>query len=183
MGTDRATGVERQQMAGTPHAGDIAERHGALAATGKPDCAQCHAPTFCSSCHVGSDSRAFHAVNYAERHAADVFAARADCRSCHNTERFCRDCHVQTGVASQGRMNAAFHNAQPTWVLSHGQAARTGLESCASCHRQNDCMRCHSAAGGWGVNPHGQGFAASRLSSRAGVTCRLCHPGNPGGGP
>ncbi|HSA55147.1 MAG TPA: hypothetical protein VLE53_05550 [Gemmatimonadaceae bacterium] len=181
--TSRATGVSASRMARTPHASDIAERHGSLAATGKPECTQCHASRFCSSCHMGSDSRAFHAANYVERHAVDVFTARADCQTCHNTERFCRDCHTQTGVASQGRMNAAFHNAQPSWVLSHGQAARAGLEACASCHRQSDCTRCHSAAGGWGVNPHGRDFAASRRSARASATCRLCHLGNPGGGP
>jgi hypothetical protein len=80
-------------------------------------------------------------------------------------------------------MSAAFHNGQATWILSHGQAARTGMESCASCHRQNDCVRCHSATGGWGVNPHRAGFQASALGARNSASCRWCHLGAlPGGG-
>jgi hypothetical protein len=79
-------------------------------------------------------------------------------------------------------MNAAFHTGQSTWILSHGQAARTGMESCASCHRQNDCVRCHSASGGWGVNPHREGFQANALGARNSASCRWCHLGAlPGG--
>jgi hypothetical protein len=86
-------------------------------------------------------------------------------------------------VASSARMNAAFHTGQANWVLSHGQAARTGMESCASCHRQSDCVRCHSATGGWGVNPHRSGFRASALAARNAASCRWCHVGElPGGG-
>lgn len=163
------------------HALDIAIRHGSLAATGRLDCSGCHTRETCASCHAGSDSRAFHLPNFVERHATEVFAAGSDCQSCHTTETFCRSCHERTGVASQAGMNAAFHTAQPMWVLSHGQAARTGMEACASCHRQSDCVRCHSTAGGWGVNPHGVGFDARRLGSRNPATCRWCHLSDPVG--
>jgi hypothetical protein len=165
----------------TVHDSDVATRHGSLAAAGSLDCSSCHTRETCSGCHAGADSRAFHLPNFVERHAGDVFSGRGDCQSCHNTERFCRDCHVRTGVAAQPGMNAAFHTAQPMWVLSHGQAARTGMEACASCHRQNDCVRCHSAAGGWGVNPHGPGFAAERRGARNAATCRWCHLSDPVG--
>lgn len=175
-----AAGVSLTSMARTPHAADIALPHGTAASAGKLDCTKCHTQQTCAACHAGSDSREFHAADFVERHAVEVFAGRGECQSCHNTERFCRACHTRTGVASQSRMNAAFHTGQPMWVLSHGQAARTGMESCASCHRQNDCMRCHSAAGGWRVNPHGPGFAAARLASRNSATCSLCHLGTPG---
>ena len=156
---------------------NIASRHGTLAATNGMNCAQCHSEQLCAGCHAGPDSRQFHAANFVERHAVDVFANTADCASCHNTERFCRDCHNRTGVAADGRMNAAFHTGKLNWVLSHGQAARTGMESCASCHRQNDCVRCHSASGGWGVNPHRSGFQASALAARNAASCRWCHLG------
>ena len=165
------------------HAADFAARHGSAAASGKLQCAQCHSQRTCASCHVGQESRAFHAANFVERHAVDVFAAAANCQSCHSTSRFCRDCHTKTGAAADSRMNAAFHNADGSWVLSHGQVARRGMEACASCHRQTDCMRCHSASGGWGVNPHGPGFPASRLAARKSGSCRWCHTGTPGGGP
>jgi hypothetical protein len=121
----------------------------------------------------------FHAGNFLERHATDVFGAVTECQSCHDTETFCRACHARTGIAASSRMSAAFHTGQPLWVLSHGQAARMGMEACASCHRQNDCLQCHSAAGGWGVNPHGPGFDASRVAARNAATCRWCHLGDP----
>jgi hypothetical protein len=175
----RAPGVSLGPRATAVHPSDFAGRHASWAATGGLRCAECHAQRYCADCHSGADSRAFHPANFLERHAPEVFAGGADCQSCHSAETFCRSCHAGSGVASQGRMNAAFHTGQPLWVLSHGQAARMGMESCASCHRQNDCMRCHSAAGGWGISPHGRGFAASRMAARSPSTCRLCHVNDP----
>ena len=160
-GVRKGLGVSATRLTKSLHSADIASRHGSVAASARVNCAQCHSEQTCSACHAAQESRRFHADNFIERHAVEVFASSADCQSCHNTERFCRDCHARTGIASSGRMNAAFHNGQAKWVLSHGQAARTGMESCASCHRQNDCVRCHSATGGWGVNPHRPGFRAS----------------------
>jgi hypothetical protein len=165
------------------HSADILQRHGSLAASNGMTCAQCHAEATCAACHAGSNSRRFHVDNFVERHAVDVFSSSADCQSCHNTERFCRDCHAQSGLAASDRMNAAFHTGKANWVLSHGQAARTGMESCVSCHQQRDCVRCHSASGGWGVNPHRAGFAANGLAERNSASCRWCHIGRlPGGG-
>lgn len=165
----------------TVHGADVGTRHGSLAAAGSLDCSSCHTRETCSACHAGSDSRAFHLPNFVERHAAEVFSGAGDCQSCHSTETFCRNCHMKTGVAAEAGMSAAFHTGQPMWVLSHGQAARTGMEACASCHRQSDCVRCHSASGGWGVNPHGAGFAAGRVGARNATTCRWCHLSDPRG--
>lgn len=174
---DAAPGVSLEQISADVHPPDIARRHGTLAATGRLACAECHTSQTCTSCHAASDSRRFHVSNFVERHAFDVFASSADCQSCHSTEAFCRDCHISSGVAAQSRMNAAFHTGVPNWVLSHGQAARRGIESCASCHRQSDCVRCHSAVGGWRVNPHGPSFPASRTAVRNAASCRWCHVG------
>lgn len=175
----RAPGVSLTQAAATVHPPDFTGRHASWAASGSLQCAQCHTRNYCSDCHAGADSRAFHPANFVERHAAEVFGAGGNCRSCHSTETFCQSCHNAAGLGSQGRMNAAFHTGQPLWVLSHGQAARMGMESCASCHRQTDCMQCHSAAGGWGVNPHGPGFNASRMAARNQAACRACHLNDP----
>jgi predicted CXXCH cytochrome family protein len=177
----RARGVQIAVSASSAHPGDFSERHGSWAASGALDCARCHAKAYCADCHAGSTSREFHPANFLERHAVEVFSRGSDCQSCHSPEAFCQSCHTSSGVASGGRMAAAFHTAEPMWVLTHGQAARRGLDSCASCHRQEDCLQCHSAAGGWGVNPHGPGFAASRLSERSARTCRMCHFGDPMG--
>lgn len=161
------------------HPPNMVRAHGTLAAVNRSDCAQCHSRQQCSACHAGADSKAFHDPNYSERHAADVFAGTRQCQSCHSTETFCKSCHTGTGIAANSRMNAAFHNGQPMWVLTHGQAARLGLEACTACHAQNDCTRCHSAAGGWGVNPHRAGFDGSRTAARSAASCRQCHLGNP----
>ncbi len=161
------------------HPFDFDERHATFAATGALQCQECHSQQYCSDCHAGADSRDFHPENFMERHAMEVFAGGANCQSCHSTEAFCRDCHEQTGVASQGRLDVAFHTAQPLWILSHGQAARIGLESCASCHRQTDCLECHSTFLGRGINPHGPGFDAEGMAARNRVTCRWCHLDDP----
>jgi predicted CXXCH cytochrome family protein len=175
-----ATGINPALITRAVHTRDVKLQHGRIAAAGQLDCAQCHTRQHCTSCHAAADSRAFHAPNFVERHAADVFAGRGECQACHSTETFCRACHSRAGLAAQD-MRSSFHDAQPMWVLSHGQAARRGLDSCASCHRQNDCVRCHSAAGGWGVNPHGPGFTG-RGAARSAASCRLCHRVNPTGG-
>lgn len=148
--------------------------HGPQAASGALNCAGCHAQRFCSDCHAGEGTRRFHAANFAVRHAADAYGRQADCASCHNTEAFCRSCHQQSGLASRGRLNVAFHDAQPQWLLQHGRAARQGLQNCASCHQQRDCLTCHATTG-WGVNPHGPGFDAASQARRAPVTCLACH--------
>jgi hypothetical protein len=176
-GVRQGLGVRAPHLTSGLHEAGFSTRHGTAAAAGRMNCTQCHTERACAACHAAPDSRRLHAENFVERHAVDVFSSAADCQSCHNTERFCRDCHSRTGVASSGRMNAAFHTGQPNWVLSHGQAARMGMESCASCHRQADCVRCHSATGGWGVNPHRSGFRAGALAERNVASCRWCHVG------
>jgi predicted CXXCH cytochrome family protein len=160
------------------HPPDFGTRHGRAAASGELQCAQCHSPRQCADCHQASDSRSFHPLNFVERHATDVFARRTDCQSCHSVETFCRACHAQAGLGA-GRRDAAFHTSRANWLLAHGQAARSGLEACVACHRQTDCMQCHSAAGGWGVNPHGPGFQAARATRRGGAGCGLCHASAP----
>ena len=183
LGARPGVGVTPARPAGGLHQSGFIARHGTAAASGQLNCTQCHTERACAACHIAPDSRRFHADNFVERHAVDVFTSATDCQSCHNTERFCRDCHSRTGVASSGRMNLAFHTGKANWVLSHGQAARTGMESCASCHRQSDCVRCHSASGGWGINPHRAGFRAEALAARNAMSCRWCHVGAlPGGG-
>jgi predicted CXXCH cytochrome family protein len=177
-----ATGVVVDRGRSSVHPVNFGTRHGIAASSGQTQCAQCHSSQTCATCHAGQESRAFHAANFVERHATDVFAGTSSCQSCHSTEAFCRDCHVKSGVASRTGMNSAFHTGQPMWILSHGQAARMGMESCASCHRQSDCVRCHSANGGWGVSPHGPGFPASRLSARSSGSCAACHASDPRGG-
>lgn len=161
----------------------FSKAHGVRAAAGALTCEGCHAKKFCSDCHAGEGARRFHPANFAQRHAADSYGREADCASCHNAELFCRSCHRQSGLGTKGRLDVAFHNAQPLWLLQHGRAARQGLQSCTTCHVQRDCLTCHATTG-WGVSPHGPDFRPGRLADRSATQCLMCHlkvPGRTGG--
>ena len=163
------------------HDADFRSAHRAQVGAAALDCAGCHTQRFCSDCHTGEAgaSRRFHAANFVASHASTAYGREADCASCHNTETSCRGCHMQSGLASNGRLDVAYHTAQPQWLLQHGRAARQGLQSCASCHTQRDCLACHATTG-WSINPHGRGFDAAREAKRAPVTCLACHLSIPG---
>ncbi len=161
------------------HEQDFEKAHGTRAAAGAASCSGCHAQEFCSACHAGEGTRRFHPANFSQRHAADSYGRESDCASCHNAELFCRSCHRESGLATSGRLDVAFHNAQPQWLLQHGRAARQGMQSCSSCHVQRDCLACHSTTG-WGVNPHGPDFRSARLADRNATQCLMCHLKVPG---
>ncbi len=156
--------------------------HAPIAATGQLACASCHTQRFCTDCHAGEQRRNFHPANFIARHANESYNRQIDCTNCHNPEAFCRTCHFNVGVGTRNPRNAAFHTGQPLWLLQHGQAARQSLESCTTCHQQQDCMRCHSTLG-WGVNPHGPGFDPRRMAARNLQVCLECHLTNPLTGP
>lgn len=158
------------------HDAGFARDHKAQVAAGALDCAGCHTQRFCSDCHTGETSatRRFHAANFAMSHATSAFSREQECAACHNAQAFCRSCHVQSGLASRGRLDVAYHTAQPQWLLQHGRAARQGLQNCTSCHVQRDCLTCHSTVG-WGINPHGRDFNAESQAKRTPRTCLVCH--------
>ena len=162
------------------HAAGFARAHGPAAASGQLNCAGCHQQRFCTSCHQGEGERRYHEFNFVARHASSAYARQTSCTSCHNTETFCRACHQQSGIAgtNTSRTSGAAHGAQPLWLLQHGQAARQGLQSCAGCHQQTDCIRCHSTVT-QRVNPHGPDFDARRMSARNRLVCLYCHLSDP----
>lgn len=153
--------------------------HGPDAAADPASCAGCHTRVSCEQCHTGPADPVFHDANYADRHAFDAYAARLECQNCHDAARFCRDCHAQSGLVAEGRPGRSYHDAEPLWLLRHGQAARQTLESCAGCHVQKDCVRCHSEVGAFGVNPHGPTFDPGRAATRNSRICLECHIRNP----
>jgi hypothetical protein len=160
----------------------FATSHGAEAATGATTCAVCHERRFCSDCHDAPARTVFHPEDFVARHATAAYSRRLECSNCHDTRVFCRDCHAGQGLRAVGRLGPGFHDAQPLWLLRHGQAARQGLESCTTCHVQRDCMQCHSELGAFRISPHGAGFDAARARARNPLVCRACHLGDPGGG-
>lgn len=166
------------------------ERHGAAAAADPASCSTCHTRDSCADCHEAAATdvedrtrltgTSFHPPNFAARHSAEAYGRRLECASCHDTSAFCRDCHEQAGFEPSGALGPGFHDAEPVWLLRHGQAARQALESCAACHEQRNCLQCHSTVGAFQVNPHGPGFDPERARSRNPGICFACHVTAPG---
>ena len=158
------------------HRDDFALTHRSLAAAREESCLGCHVEETCISCHDGSDTPVFHERNFLEVHAPAAYRNQTDCASCHTTEVFCKACHQAVGLTSV-EANVVFHDRNPTWLFGHGAPARVGLEGCVTCHSQADCVRCHSAFGGWGINPHGPGFDPVRAAEANRSGCVICHRG------
>ncbi len=207
-----APGVQLTRRAPASHeAASFATEHGPFAAARPSSCSTCHdARRFCADCHRAGQSAqsgatrpptpggarvaaatprvaptraSFHPPDFVARHASEAWGRKLDCSNCHNTAVFCRDCHVQAGIGTNGtRLAPGFHDAEPLWLIRHGQAARQSLESCASCHRQKDCIQCHSTLGAFHVNPHGPGFDPVRAQKKDPTTCFACHVTDPLGG-
>ncbi len=167
----------------------FAERHGSQAAAKNATCMSCHARTQCEQCHNAAVSgrqraqvvrtRSFHPENFTQRHASAAYGRNLECANCHETTRFCRACHERAGMNTAGRLEKGFHDAQPFWLLNHGRPARQALESCATCHKQTDCLQCHSQLGAFRISPHGPGFDAKRVQSRNARICFVCHLSDP----
>lgn len=178
-----APGADVARTAPRSHSSPFFEsQHGTLAASqGAASCTTCHAPAQCTTCHDGESvaDAGYHPPDFLARHSAQAYGRSMECSTCHDTQAFCRDCHTQLGMKPQGRLGPAFHDGQPLWFLRHGQAARQSLESCASCHRQRDCLQCHSTLGAFQVNPHGPGFDAEGYAERNREICFACHVRDP----
>ncbi|NJD09584.1 MAG: hypothetical protein FIB01_03755 [Gemmatimonadetes bacterium] len=153
--------------------------HAVLAAAQPQQCESCHTRRFCSDCHDAPATPGFHPRNFVAQHASAAYGQRLECATCHETRTFCRSCHIQQGMRTEGRLEGGFHDAQPVWLLRHAQAARQGLESCTSCHTQKDCLQCHSQLGSFGINPHGPNFDAARAQKRNPLICLACHVSDP----
>ena len=153
------------------------EGHAAVAAAQGPSCSSCHSESYCADCHDSARAPGYHPSDFALRHAAAAGSASMECANCHNVQAFCRQCHVESGLGSVGRLGAGYHDAEPLWLLRHGQGARQGLEQCASCHTQRECLQCHSETGAFKVSPHGPDFDAERARERNPWICSACHLG------
>ncbi|MCK5411508.1 MAG: hypothetical protein KAJ67_05400 [Gemmatimonadetes bacterium] len=201
---DGPTGVSVTVVRPPGHTPDFIVQHREAAAEGLPRCSSCHTESECVECHqmtiagqapepatdeflrrfgalapatpAAQPAGGYHPVDFVLRHGAEAYAARSSCGECHSTEVFCRTCHTNSGFGDgRDSRGNAFHNAQPDWLLSHGKAARQGMEECASCHQQTSCLRCHSAKAGLRINPHGPGFDPERVADRSTMSCGICH--------
>lgn len=157
------------------HDASFMASHQAAATANAGSCESCHTVSFCESCHDGPDKPRFHFGNFLQMHAPEAWGAETECATCHNPDVFCRGCHSGVGLASEGRLDVAYHSGRPFWLFGHGGPARQGLESCRTCHSQADCTQCHAAVGAWRINPHGPGFEAERLREANPSSCLICH--------
>ncbi|GBD31823.1 MAG: hypothetical protein KatS3mg081_1569 [Gemmatimonadales bacterium] len=176
-GEGRGVGAKVVRRPPETHAGGYAERHGSAAAARTETCAGCHVQADCLDCHrpVAGAAGKYHPEGFLVRHPSAAYSRAADCVSCHNQGEFCSTCHQQAGLVPKGPFRSGYHDAKQMFVLGHGEAARRSLESCVTCHVENDCLACHSALGGRRFNPHGPGFDADRLRKRNPGMCTVCH--------
>ena len=180
-GPGRGVGAVVTRKAPPWHAADYTDRHAVRAASAPNTCAGCHARAECLECHRPNPASApgYHPVGFLTRHPAAAYSRENSCSDCHNTAGFCVTCHASVGLTSRATLGANhYHDAQPSFALGHGQAARQSLETCIGCHVEKDCLTCHSAAGGRRFNPHGPGFDAQRLKSKNPQMCSACHGSN-----
>jgi hypothetical protein len=183
-GPGRGAGAPVSRRAPPSHDAWFRDRHGSAASAAPETCAGCHARDDCFLCHrpnAASSATSYHPPDFLSRHPSAAWARETSCVDCHNPQSFCATCHEASGlVAQRGRLGAGYHDGQPAFLAGHGQAARQSLETCVTCHTENDCMTCHAGAigGGRGFNPHGPGFDAARLRDRAPQMCAVCHGPN-----
>jgi hypothetical protein len=170
-----AFGVDLAGLLPADHLPDMQLRHRALAAGGTATCSTCHRPSYCASCHDAAKAPGFHGADFVQRHSQQAYTAESECAACHQTQIFCRNCHQMLGRAGNAPdPGSRYHDKQPGWLFGHGGVARRAIETCASCHAQDFCLRCHSATNGWRVSPHGSRFDPS-VESKNRATCLLCH--------
>lgn len=173
---DRGRGATVVRQPPATHSGGYAERHGGAAAARTQTCAGCHVQADCLACHrpFAGSAGEYHPEGFLVRHPSLAYSRAADCSSCHHQAEFCAACHQQAGLVPKGALRSGYHDAKQFFALGHGEAARRNLESCVTCHVENDCLTCHSAIGRR-FNPHGPGFDADRLRRLNPGMCTVCH--------
>lgn len=184
-GLGRAPGVIIARREPVSHATGFRDRHSAQAAAMPATCSGCHARNQCVECHRPTATRAggYHPAGFLERHPSAAYNRETSCSDCHNPASFCATCHARAGtVTARLPIGAGFHDAKSFFLFGHGVAARQSLETCVSCHRERDCVSCHSALGRR-FNPHGPDFNPPRLIRKNPEVCMACHgaaiPGAP----
>jgi len=169
-------------LRGEAHGPGFANDHKQEARRVGATCEACHDRSECVDCHQGVVKPAsFHTGDYVVTHPIEARRGRPDCSACHRYETFCIACHERSGIGTRGDTqfndsSAPFHPAgwasQGMGPNRHAGEARKNIASCSSCHRDEDCMTCHTAEPGKGnISPHPPNW---RGSSR----CRALDRGN-----
>ncbi|HZY04559.1 MAG TPA: cytochrome c3 family protein [Anaeromyxobacteraceae bacterium] len=161
--------------------------HSLAALSRRGQCLECHAESSCQTCHDATRKpQAIHPGDFTSTHPAAARQNRPDCSACHRLQSFCAGCHERVGVGPDA--GAPFYSGAqvhpPGWLTPgpqhHGVQAARNIGQCASCHREDTCLRCHattSAVYPGGIAPHPPGFAArcGEMLARNDRACRKCH--------
>lgn len=178
--------VPRTSGLGDDHGPLFARDHRQQASRSDATCGACHDRSECQECHQGVVKPVdFHAANYLLVHATEAKRGRPDCSACHRAQTFCVACHERSGLGTRGQPGFSRDAAKPFhpagWDTLHAGAARRNITSCASCHREEDCVQCHSAEPGKAisVSPHPAGWRGSlrcrMLDQKNRRMCLRCH--------
>jgi hypothetical protein len=184
--------MPRDDSMADKHGPGFATDHARAARNPARNCASCHRESYCSDCHNGvAKPTEFHAAGYLEHHAIEAKRGSPDCSACHRAATFCVACHERAGVGTRAAPAFGTQDGQRLFHPSgwaggigasnlHAGEALRNLATCASCHRDNDCIRCHSAeAGSMQASPHPAGWRNSAqceaMDRRNRRMCLRCH--------
>jgi len=171
---EHGTLVPAHDGLGDAHGPDFKQHHTQEARQIGATCTACHDRSECVACHQGVvKPLEFHPGNYVLTHAVDARRGKPDCSACHRAQSFCVGCHERECFGMRGDTEysasdptRAFH--PPGWATAgpgpnrHALDARRNITSCASCHREDDCLRCHGAQpGSPRASPHPPGWRGS----------------------
>ncbi len=178
---------------GLDHGPRYERTHALAASRSRETCLACHAERSCLACHdATAKPQSVHPGDYVSSHAVPARMNQPRCDACHRRQSFCVACHERVGVGRNA--DAPFyvpqHRVHPppeVWWMNpgpqhHGVQAARNIGQCASCHREEECIRCHAAGASGsgvpsGVDPHPPGFAAScrSLFAKSSRACAKCH--------
>jgi len=191
-------------MAGNPLGLDHGPRfefgHGTRAKLDRSTCMQCHGESECEKCHNGTQKPlSVHPNDFIALHPIEARTGSLKCDSCHRYQSFCAACHERAGIGLSAAAffrsrNVRIHPNYETWVNDvhspehHSIRASRNIQECIGCHRQEDCLPCHSVnpANGIpqrlgysppGVDPHPASFLDGCLHMLRNNPrpCQLCH--------
>jgi hypothetical protein len=124
-----------------------------------------------------------HGPRYEFTHGTRAKVDRRACAECH-TDSYCATCHDSLQKPIHGSTPQELFDFVDN-VMSpkhHAIQAARNINQCIACHREESCLRCHSALsrtlpGNRSVNPHPAGFggrcrALKQANDRA---CLKCH--------
>jgi hypothetical protein len=123
-------------------------------------CAKCHAPSFCQSCHRNRRPDS-HLRDWLKYHFGTARENPDYCRVCH-AKKFCDACHAKL-----------LHT--PDWLpAKHGRAALAQPGICDNCHRRVMCTTCHA---GTPPSTHKEGWKTEHgaVALKSTTVCWTCH--------